>query len=222
MAFSVATALSRLDSGPKSAFTAGLTSDQKLQRVNEVLEYFFEMGTWRGLHDTISLTSSSGIISLPTGYQRLDALGDAANIRIIPIKSQQWAFSQGGPGFQDWTLYSGNLIAIDLGDNSSSVRRYQLTGTAANNDTLSLTGLARKRFIWITNTANLVYPDSYQALFAGVRAFGWRDEGDNDRFKSEIGDALAILNGNLGEFEPLEKTVTMRPELSGRSIRSLV
>lgn len=203
MSFSVATAITRLDSGPTNCFKAGLSAGQKLQRVNEVIDRFYEFGTWRGLHDTITVTSSaSNIITLSSSYVRLDALAEPAFCRDIPIKSQQWAFSTAGPGPMDWTKYC-ELVAIDMGD-VSGVRQYRLTGTATANDARVLSGLARKRFTWITDTATIVPIDSFQALRLGVLALGQEDEGAHDNAKSIFAEALEVLNGNLVEFNAIQ------------------
>ena len=210
--FTIATAISRLEGGATSCFKPGSTSAQKLQRLNEVIERFYEFGTWRGLHDTITLTPEDGIISLPYTYQRLDGLGIPASALIVPIKSQQWQFSTGGPGIQDWSLY-GPLVAIDLGDNTSGIRRYQLTGTTTELDALSFKGLARKRFTWITDTAAVVSPDSFQALRMGVLALAMEDEGDDEGCKALFASALAVLNGNLQEFETEDRQMVVSPEM---------
>lgn len=209
--FSVATAITRLTGSGKNAFQAGFTAGNHLQRINEVLERFYEFGSWRGLHDTIDITTTSGIISLSTAYQRLDGLSIPSLNALVPIKSQKWAFSPGGPGAQDWTLYP-ELIALDQGD-TAGVRKYLVSGNATANDALTFSGLARKRFTWITNTADIVEPDSFQALRLGVQALGWEDEGDTERYQAVFQQALQVLNGNLQEFEPETKQVVIQPSI---------
>ena len=200
MPFSFATAISRLTSGPTNAFKAGLSSAQQLQRVNEVLDRFYELGTWAGVLTTISgLTTTAGVLSLPSSYIRLDGLSIPAKGEIIPIKSQEWAFSEAGPGMQDWTQY-GELVAIDQGD-TNGVRTYQLTGDPSKLDLLVLAGLARKRYTWVTDTATIIVPDSYQAIRLGVIALGWEDEGDNGRYQATMDRALGVLNGNYDQSE---------------------
>lgn len=216
MSFSVATAITRLTGSGRNAFPATFTSGNQLQRINEVLERFYEMGSWRGLHDTISLTSTNGIIALSSAYQRLDGLSIPAQNTIISIKPMAWAFSSGGPGSQDWTQYS-ELIALDQGD-VGGVRKYQVSGNAANNDTLTFSGLARKRFTWITNTADIVCPDSFQALKLGIEAFQMEDENAHEEARAKFAEALQILNGNLQEFEPEVKQIVIQPSFGGGSM----
>ncbi len=214
MSFSAATALTRLSSGPVDAFRAGLSSAQKLQRLNEVLEKAYDEGTWRGLHDTLSpengngITTTGGIITLSSAYQRLDKLSVPAMALNVPIRDMLWAFSEGGPGNQDWTLYL-QLIAIDQGD-VSGVRKYQVTGSTTSVDAMAFSGLARKRFTYISNTADIIFPDCYNGLNLGVIAFGCRDERDNAGYAYYWGEALKAFNGNLAEFQPEMKQVVIQ------------
>lgn len=210
MSFTVATAITRLTGSGVNAFPATFDAGKQLQRINEVLEMFYDQGTWRGLHDTISLTTTSGIITLSATYQRLDGLSIPAQGTIVPIRSMQWAFSPGGPGTQDWTLYS-ELVAIDLGDNGSSQRRYQVSGNTTATDALTFSGLARKRFTYITDTASVVSPDCYRGIKLGVEAMRWKDEGDDARYQSVFAEALQALNGNLQEFDPDFRQVIVQP-----------
>lgn len=214
MSFTYSTAITRLGAGATSCFKPGSTDAQKLQRLNEVLERFHEFGTWRGVHETISVTSTSGIITLAAAYLRLDALAIPSLAQKVPIKSQQWAFSSGGPMVQDWSLYSF-LVAIDLGDNSSGVRRYQITGDTDYLDSLTFSALARKRYTWVTDIGTTVIPDSFQALRQGVLALAMEDEGDDEGCKMLFAEALSVLNGNLQEFEPEERQMVVAPEMGG-------
>lgn len=135
--FTVQTAIDRLSGGAVNAFKNGISDAQKLQQINQCIERFYEFGSWRGLHDTITLSASaSNILSLSSSYLRLDALSEPSANRDIPIKSQQWAFSPGGPGQMDWTKY-GDLVAIDMGDVSNGTSSDYLTvsGTLTPNKT---------------------------------------------------------------------------------------
>lgn len=209
MSFTYAQAITRLTSGPTNVFKIGLTSGQQLQRLNEVIEGFWEEGTWRGLHVPVTLTSTSSIISLAETYLRLDGLGVPNLNQVVPIKSQTFQFSPNGPQPQDWSAYGG-LIALDLGDSAGGQRQYQLTGGSTNNDALSFTGLARKRYAWVSDTSTVVVPDSYKALELGVRAKGWLDEGDETRYQTDWALALKTLNSNLDEFAVDERQVQIQ------------
>lgn len=208
MPFSFFTAITRLTGSGKNAFPANFSGANQLQRVNEVLERAYDYGSWRGLHDTISITTTGGIISLSTAYQRLDRLAVPAQATDVPIRSMQWAFSPNGPGNQNWTLYPV-LVAIDQGD-VSGVRKYQVTGNPTAIDALTFSGLARKRFTWVSDTSTIVVPDCFQGVKLGVQALGWEDEGDKARHDAVWAEALQAFNGNLQEFEPEMKQVQIQ------------
>lgn len=206
MSFSVATAISRLESGMKSAFADGATAAQKLQRVNEVLDRFFEFGTFRGVRDVVTtLTTTSGVMTLAASYQRLDALSVTTSGQEgkVDIKGMEWPFRPNGPGVLDWSKYP-DRDAIDMGD-VGGVRKYQLTGPTAALDALTYSGLARKRFVWITDTATVVVPDSFQALRMGVLALGFEDVSDYARSGEMFAAALKLLESNLEEFNSVEQ-----------------
>lgn len=217
--FTVATAISRLTGSGHNAFPATFDAGKQLQRVNEVLERFYEFGTWRGLHATVPLTTSGGILTLDAAYQRIDGLAVPAQAMDVPIRSMQWAFSTGGPGNRDWTTYL-NLVAIDQGDVGGQ-RKYQLTGNPTAVDAMAFNGLARRRFAWITDTATVVVPDSFPALKCGVQAMQWEDEGDDGRYQAEFGKALQLLNGNLEEFQPDMKQIVIQRSFSPRRLNQV-
>ncbi len=216
--FTFGTAIARLSNGPTSAFKPGITADQKLQRLNEVLEEFFDLGTWRGVHAEIEMTTTLGVLTVPREYQRLDGLGiPSLNINLGQPKSQQWAYQRGGPGIQDWGLY-GELVYIDMGD-VNGTHQYQVTGSTVDLDALTFKGLARKRYVWQTDTGAECIPDSFQALSIGVRALGMRDEGaNNPEARAMMDEAISVLNGNLGEFEPEERQVVVSRTLGFGSV----
>lgn len=195
----LATAITRLTSGPVNLF-GGLTSGQQLQRVNEVLERFYDEGTWRGLHDTIPLASSGGVITLTVAYQRLDGLAVPADNCIYDIRSDNWAFSKSGPGPQDWTKY-GQSVALDQGDSAGGQRQYLITADAPTVDAKTFQGWARKRYTWATDTSTVLYPDCYQALALGVKWLFAEDEKQTKSAEEWHQMALRALNGNLDEFE---------------------
>jgi len=200
MPFTYSQAITRLSGGARSAFVVGLTNEQKMQRINEVLDRFYELGTWSGVLTTIgALITTGGVLSLPSDYLRIDALAIPESNDIVPLRSQEWQFSEAGPGLQDWTKY-GEMVAIDIGD-VNGIRKYQITGDPAKIDAYSFSALARKRYAWVTDTSATVIPDSYQALRLGVIAMGWEDEGDDARYQQMFGNALQVLNGNYDQSE---------------------
>lgn len=198
MSFTILTAITRLTTGPTNCFKAGLSSSQQLQRVNEVLEKFYDKGTWRGVYKQIALTSVGGIITLPSAYQRLDGLSIPNCGYLVKIKSNLYPFQENGPHNQDWTKYCP-AIAIDMGD-VAGTRQYQLTGDPTRLDTFAYVGLARIRYVWATDTSTIVVPDSYQALRLGVISMGQEDELATDQAQKLFAQALQELEGNLAEF----------------------
>ena len=210
VSFTVATAITRLTGGARNLFSTSwgtLSAGQQLQRINEVLAAFYEEGTWRGVHTTVSLTTTSGIITLDEAYLRLDALQvtTEGELARIDIRDQQYEFQPNGPGIDP--LRGFCHIAIDLGDHTNGRRRYRLTGASADADiltevdALTFSGLARKRFVWITDTATVVTPDCYSALELGIRAMNAADEQANEVSKDLWAQAFAKLDAGLGEFE---------------------
>lgn len=201
--FTVSQALTRLTSGPRNLFITSqgtLSAGQQLQRVNEILEKFYDKGDWRGVHVPVALTSVLGIITLDAAYLRLDGLAIASCNFIVPIKNMSYGYQVGGPGLQDWTEY-GNTVALDMGDNSSGLRQYQITGCPDANDVLALTGLARKRFTWITDTSTVVVPDCFGALRTAVLAMNAEDEQATEIASKLWADAFTELDNNHEEFE---------------------
>lgn len=219
--FTFATAITRLDGSLQPCFKAGSTSDQKVQRINEVLERFYELGSWRGLHVSIPLTTTAGIMTLPQAYQKIEGLGIPQSNQIIPIKPIEYLYQSGGVGPVDLTLLI-QLIAYDLGDNvSTGLRQYQISGQTSQIDTYAFIGNARKRYVWTTDTATVIVPDSFQALRMGVLALGFEDEGDYEKCAEKFNEALRVLDGNLEEFEPNDKQVTIQRIFAGGQIAPL-
>ncbi|MDO6575610.1 hypothetical protein, partial [Staphylococcus pasteuri_A] len=73
------------------------------------------------------------------------------------IKPLEYQFQPNGPGYFDVT--EGCVgVAIDLGDNASGVRRYQLTGNTTDLDALTFSAVLRKRYVWATDTSTTVIP----------------------------------------------------------------
>lgn len=204
MSFTYATAITRLDGGMVPAFKAAATSGQKLYRLNEVLERFFEFGRWRGVYDTAVVTQTAGIITISATYQNMEALAVtlSGNERKVPIKSMEWPYMPGGPGLVPFDQY-GDIVAIDKGD-VSGTRKYQLTGDQTYLDTLTFSALLRKRYTWTATDSDTVPIDSFQALRMGVLALGFEDVSDYDRSTSMFNAALAVLNGNLEQFNAVE------------------
>ncbi len=223
MSFTIADAISRIDAQPEIVFTAGMSSGQKLQRINEVLESLWTFGTWDGLLADVVPVSSGGIITLNIAYRILDVLRVPSLGGRVPIKNQQWKFGPEAAGVADWNQY-GWLLAFDLGDTGAGgARRYQITGDPTYADSLTYSGSAKKRYTWATDTATVVVPDCFQAVLTAVRAFHWKDVGDNDRFDREFAGALHILEKSLNAVDAFADygSISLAYETSGGSIPNL-
>ncbi len=223
VSFTIAEAIARVDAQPEPVWTPGMSSAKKLQRINEVLEALWTFGTWDGLLADVAPTSSGGIITLDIAYRVLDLLTVPSLGGRVPIKNQQWKFGPEAAGVTDWTQY-GYLLAFDLGETGSGgARRYQITGNAAYADALTYSGSAKKRYTWATNTATVVVPDCFQAVLTAVRAFHWKDVGDNDRFDREFQNALGILEKSLSAVDAFADygSMNLAYETSGGAIRNL-
>lgn len=208
MSFTVATALSRLTAQQRNPFvtTYGtMSSAQQLARINEILDIWYCSDSWRGVRSVVTgLTSSGGVISLPATQLRADKritiTTDGHTGCYYEIKTLEWQFQNGGPGYFDVTKGCCMGAAIDLGD-TSGIRQYQLTGLSATLDTYAYAAVCRKRFNFITDTATVVVPDCYSALETSVRAMAAKDANANELAQSLWAQAFARLDSDLGQFE---------------------
>lgn len=205
--FTYATAISRLGSGQQSLWVTnyGTMSDaQKLQRLNEVMDRIYEEESWRGVREPVALTCSSGIITLSAAYLRLEK-----RIRVtttghcnnwLEVKGEEYRFQWNGPG----NCYCG--VAVDMGDDATTgQRKYRLADpnnaeAITQADALTYEGYARKRFVWVSDTATVVVPDCFAAIKLGVRAANCEDQGQFDKALGFWQQCFAILDSNLGEF----------------------
>lgn len=207
--FTIAQALTRLTAGQNNLLKTSygvMSNDQKLQRINEILDRWYEAEDWRGVRSVQALTSSGGIISLSAGYLRADKRISITTAGregdFFEIKPLDWQFQTGGPGYFDVTTGCNCFgVAIDLGDNASGVRRYQLTGDATVLDALTYSAVLRKRYVWATDTTPTVIPDCYTALELSVRARHMEDENAFDTANQLWQSVWTMLDSNLGQFE---------------------
>ena len=181
-----------------------MTDGQKLQRINEILDRWYEAEDWRGVRSVQALTSVGGIITLDAGYLRADkriTITTAGHEGCFyEIKPLDYQFESSGPGYFD--VATGCLgVAIDLGDHTNGQRRYQLTGDTTVLDAFTYKAVLRKRYVWATDTTPIVIPDCYTALELSVRARHMEDEGAFDTSRGLWQDVWTMLDSNLGQFE---------------------
>ncbi len=176
---------------------------QALQRFNRILDAWYESASWRGVKSEIALTSSGGIITLPSAWIRLDKRivvttpGQCG--RFFEIKPLEYKYQTGGPGYFENAACLG--VAIDQGDNASGVRTYQLTGNTTTLDGYAYSAIARKRYVWTEDFDTVVIPDCYSALELSVRAMKAQDDVAADLAQQYWAEAYAALDGNIGQFE---------------------
>lgn len=206
--FTIAQAITRLTSGVRNLFATSrgtLSGAQQLQVINEILEEWYKNESWRGVREVVgSLTPSGGIITLGSGYLRADKrfniTTDGHEGCFYEVKPLDFQSSPSGPGYYDVT--KGCLgVAIDLGDNASGVRRYQLDGSTATLDAFTFSAVLRKRYVFATDTTPAVIPDCYPALERSVMAKIALYEGDLDRANKLWSEAFGLLDADLGQFE---------------------
>lgn len=203
--FTIAQALTRLTAQQRNPFktTYGtMTDPQQLQRINQILETWYDSDSWRGVRSVEALTSSGGIISLPAAWLRAEqriSVTTEGKCGFFEIKPLEYQFQSGGPGYFDVTEVCYG-VAIDLGDNASGVRRYQLTGTALDLDFLAYRAVLRRRYVYAVDTVPTVIPDCFPALELSVRAMAAADAGANDLSKDLWAQAYQKLDSNIGQF----------------------
>lgn len=207
--FTIAQALSRLSSGVRNLFVTSqgtLSSGQQLQLTNEILEEWYKNDSWRGVREVATgLVTSGGILTLGAGYLRADKRFNVTTTGhegcFYEIKKLDYQSQPGGPGYFDVTKAGCLGVAIDLGDNASGVRLYQLTGSVAVLDALTFSAVLRKRYVYAADTSPTVIPDCYPALELSVMARVALSEGDLARSRELQQEAYALLDADLGQFE---------------------
>lgn len=222
MPFTISQAITRIDGQPEPVWSNGMTSGQKLQRINEALEKLYILGTWDGLLEEISLSPVNGIITLDPSYYTIEALKDDNGIDVS-IKTQMWKYSKSAPIIDDWAKWHGAPMAFDKGDIAGS-RTYEIAGDPSDVDAIVYKGMARKRYVWAVDTSTVVSPDCFEALLLSVRSLHWQDVGDMQRAEYMAGKAVEalerILNEVLGDADMGH--VTIDGESGGGTILNLV
>lgn len=178
-------------------FVPGASDGDKTNALNEVVERFLLRGKFVGTIDRVSLTAVSNIISLPAAYQTLERLW-VADCGEVPVRNKYFEFARGGVGVVSDYATICPRMALDLGDNATPVRRYQIT--SGSNDTLAFIGLCKKRFVEVTQAGDLLVPSTYGALQFGLQAKNWELKADDDRASVAWEKAMDELRNDLGEY----------------------
>lgn len=212
VSFTLATCISRIDNQMEPVWSPGSTADQKLERVNNVIERLWVDGTWDGLIKDIVPVSSGGIITLDPLYKTIETLIVPSQGRRISIKSQQWKGTPSAGYIGDWHKYSSGY-AFDCGDQNGS-RVYELSGDPDTNDLLVFSAQVRFRYVWSTDSGRAVVPDCFQAILQGVRSMHWLDVGDRARYDAEFSEAIRLLEADLSDVQDEEDMGCVNLEFS--------
>jgi hypothetical protein len=178
--------------------------------LNEALERIYSDGVWDGLmvRADVSGYITDNVLTLPYAYDAMLAI--ALDDHPYDIFSEEHEFSQNGPAVQD--AGEGGCIVIDLGFNEvseESVRQYKLTMDSTDFDTIE--GLLKKRFVYLENDTDLIYPANIGALKHALLAICFENESDIQRAQAYWEQAYSILNSekavnNIGVKRPLPQS----------------
>lgn len=161
-------------------------------RINEALERISSDGIWEGLMERVDLTPyiSAEILTLPYAYDALMAV--AVDKGPTNIMDEGLEFTQGGPGVED--AGEGGAVVIDLGFNTVSgqeVRQYKFLMDIAATTTVE--GLVKRRYVFLEDDSDLIYPSSVGALKHALFALHYEEEGDIDRAQQFWDKCYSIL-----------------------------
>lgn len=153
--------------------------------LNQAVERIHTDGTWPGLTAEVNLTSyvEDGILTLPSDFDVLLAAQiNGVPQKIMPISLE---YSQAGPGNREAGEGGGTLVDLGLqltgdeGDYKKFVRQYKVLFALGGGDTL--TGLLKRKFIYLTQDDQYIMPGNIGALKNALLAINFEDEADMER-----------------------------------------
>lgn len=153
--------------------------------LNQAVERIHTDGTWPGLTVEMNLTEYvvDGILTLPVEYDVL--LAAQINGVPQPIMPIALEYSHAGPGNRQAGEGGGTLVDLGLqlvgedGDYKKFARQYKVLFDLASSD--SLTGLLKRRFIYLTQDDQYIFPGNIGALKNALLAINFEDEADMER-----------------------------------------
>lgn len=196
-------ARTNLSTGKNPVFGSEWNDEQKNLRINEVLERWYNEGTWvdnirRVSTATFDMTVEGGILTLGTEYFALTRLSIPSQQYAIEIKPKEFEFSSpDSRGPMDWSA-SGSLYAIDRGFFGGK-RQYILTGNPTLLDGKVLEGLARRRFHFISEDMEEINPPNFGALKQGCISLEYEAQGNFEMANVAWANCLRLLNEQLHE-----------------------
>jgi hypothetical protein len=153
--------------------------------LNQCLERIHSEGQWPGGKVTMDVSAyvEDGILTLPYEYETMIGLSWQGSARLIVDANAE--FIPAGAGIQ--TALEGNGTIIDLGmvpvgdegDYQQLLHQYKLTFQYAAGQ--ELTAMLRRRFVYLRDENDYVYPAHLGALKNGLLAVRFEDEGDLER-----------------------------------------
>lgn len=166
--------------------------------LNQCLERIHSEGQWPGGKLTVDLTPyvEDCILTLPYEYETLIAINWLGYSRLIVDVNME--FIPGGAGIQPAGEGNGTVIDMgfvnvgDEGDYTRLLHQYKLT--FAYTDGQELTGMVRRRFTYLRDENDYVYPAHLSALKNGLLAVRFEDEGDLERASGYWNACFNFLN----------------------------
>lgn len=177
--------------------------DQFDSAINQVVERIYSSGVWPGLKVEVDLGDyvEDYILTLPNTY---DCLMAATWKRSpIPIVDMNVEYSQTGTGYQVAGEGGGGIIdqgLVEVGDEGDFVQllhRYKITFSYEDGDEFK--GLVRRRFQYIEDEHDLIYPAHFGALKQGLLAVRFEDEGDLERAQGYWDRCFSHLSDNAAQ-----------------------
>ena len=153
--------------------------------LNQAVERIHTDGTWPGLSTSVDLTSAvtDGILTLPDEYDVMLAVQiNGIPCDIVPVAVE---FSQAGPGARDAGIGGGTFVDLGLqlvgdeGDYKKFTRQYKVLFDLGSTDTV--TGLLKRKFIYLNQDDQYIFPGNIGALKNALLAINFEDEADMER-----------------------------------------
>ena len=165
-----------------------------LFRLNQVIERLNELGIWEGRKnevDDLTPYITDHVLTLPYKYDTLVGIKVSdVPLNILPLEVE---YSPTGPGHRDAGGQYSQVIDLGFTDvDGADYRSYKIL--TAIEDSTTVRGLLRQRFVYLSQDTDIVRPANIGALKHGLLAVCMEDEADLDRSKEYWAEALSILN----------------------------
>ena len=169
-----------------------------LMALNQAVERIYSEGIWTGLKTEVDLKpfvsldeATLGILTLPYQYDVLLAI----QIDDHPYTLIDEAVEYSPSGYGERAGGRGGNIVIDNGFvlvEDRLCHQYKLT--SAVNPSTTLRGLVKRRFVYLEDGCDLVFPTNLGALKNALLAVNFEDQSDPERAKIYWEECYRILN----------------------------